>query len=767
MLGVQSQTELPSSTRRKKNQNQNCTQETEARTLQDIPMDCAYLHDESGHGGDTDTSTENDNNNSSSSSNFVEAADSEMALLKSTLVDTREIQHKRTSSSGASFSELSFVTASQQQQHHDDHESEASSITSRDNSSSLDGLGNDDDDDLEAQHNRLVREQFLPAPGHRAVNIHGDGIRQSSQKSITVVCRGDEEDQQEQVEEDLSVRSKTNDPTNVIPVIAVSNVQLLAARSLPTKPKTRRQQPQAPQPQAPRESVEEGTDTRSIVTTGSRSSSSQGRTDDDQQSVTSVQSLISVVAELISLPLRVFQAVLVNLEHEISMGHCPARAAYLSATVVKEEAAAAAATGSQDDNKNIHPDGYQESAGAPLGLQLDCTSSSGSPADDSSNRSLVISAIDPNGPWTGTPFCVGDRLISMNHVPISDWDVRTVHDYWNTLEDASSVTLVVHNPHQGNAQCVEAMVTKPEPSSRTGLGMRSSRLGRIKISRVDGLFADSLLNAGDQIVSINGQLLDGYNSAQTAQLILQSPRYVSVVAKTDPRNAFVISSTKTAVQGRLSSTNRQDSLLMLAAEGSMDAAMEGEAMNRDGTTQDQHRRPELDPADRCENCGTMRGPWTTLRIWQWVGNLYVLGVLVAGLYFVFSTQADLALVTGVLVVVVIMANMINVTIRRLQQQQQQGPGKNVTRCSTCQLTCNIIVITALTLMLMLWRHYDVVTAELILILSLIGFAPMMVFINLSLFMSKSVLEGEAQEEEFDYEIGNGEHEAVASLAGSP
>lgn len=645
--------------------------------------------------------------------------DAEMTLLKKG--STGDIQRKRTSSSGVSFTEMSFVTAAQHELLGGDQGSDAS-ITSR----NID----EEEIDLEAQHNRLLRDQFLPAPA-----ADGDDCDEKP-RSIQILPL---EDTAEDDEEGLDLE-RTNDQQSqvIIPTIAISNVQVLAANQKKVNSETLIQVRQ-----------------EMIMTTEEEGNDD----DDDQHSVTSVQSLISVVAELIALPIRIFHAALINLEHEISIGKCAPRAVYLSATVFK------LACSSKCSSIEDHP--TNDKLFAPLGLHLDRSLSSGS-SSNTSTKALVISAIDPNGVWSGTPFCVGDRLVSINHVPVGDWEISAIYNFWNGLEDSSSATVVVHNPHpSANAQCVEAMVTKPEASCRTGLGMRSSRVGRVKISRIDGLFIDSLLNVKDQILSINGQLLDGCDSAQTAQLILQSPKYVSVVAKTDPRNAFVISSTN-ATKGRSSSadTSNSDRLFMLAADGSseLQSSLEGDSTHPNGDGRSR-RLGGLRAVDRSD---VFRGPWTALKVAPLVGSLYIIGILAAGLYAVFSKQAGLTMVMGVFVVVVIMATMINVTVRGLQKQQQQGlgPGKKVQRCSMFQLSCTIIIGAALAFMCIVWKHYDIVTSDMLVISGSTVFAPMLVFVNLSLFLPKSVLEGDGQDDDWADDSVNGEHIAVASLAGS-
>ncbi|CAB9528150.1 expressed unknown protein [Seminavis robusta] len=503
-------------------------------------------------------------------------------------------------------------------------------------------------------------------------------------------------------------------------------------------------------------------------------------TGNDQESVASAQSLVSVVAELVAYPIKVFAAVMADLNTELiaSMGthNIPSRAEFISATILLKEAA----------------ETYDE-LGLTLERQLNRTSG---------NQVLVVAEIDPEGHWRGSPLRVGDRIISINHTNVSQWEVEELHSFWKNLlldnngggnnnicssastgstTSVETITLVAHNP-TGEGQWVAAMVTKPGPSIRTGLGMRSSRPGRVKISRVGGLFSDSLLNPGDQILSINGLGVHGYNSADTANEILQSPKYVTVLAKADSRGAFVIATTD-----REASTRS----LLLAAE--QEESVDEEFANEDDEYDEEAaRRQERRIKERCDNCGCLRGHWTTLRTLHWAGTIYVLFLTALGIYVCVDNQLNLSMVMAVMVMSVVLLNMVFMTTRSMKRRQMDPYGSlHPSRYSIYQLSSNIILLAAFSFLLIMWRSlgYTAVTSEFILAVVILVLAPMLVFVNMPSccvlppeFPLAPAAEEEPREasqqdddeEEEDYfedesgdEVPLAEPEAVASLEATP
>ena len=647
----------------------------------------------------------------------------------------------------------------------------------------------------------LIRAQFLPAPdgkalGHNTTTAsHVSVVDDDSDEETTAeseLPKGSSHSQKHKSKNKKHKRDEAEEEQN-IPVVALSNLQLLAAK-IPKQTSISTEPPTQATPTAPTRDVEAAAiDARSIMTMSTMSQQDFG-SDDGEHPIASVQSLISVVAELIRMPIRAVVAALEELDQEIFASTSPTfvdaatRPEFTSASILfptlqeddnNIDDSQQDDEHNQDNNNNDNVandiDLEQQSLPAdddnnnnshnkvPLGLRLDRVSMSGTDGKD--KASLVITDIDRQGLWASSPLSVGDRIISLNHVQVSDWHVQAFVEHWDQLttnkndnNNDNIATIIAHNP-QGDAQWIQAMVTKPDPSTRTGIGMRSSRPGRVKISRVNGLFAHSILNAGDQILSINGTFLDGYNSAEAADLIISSPRSVSIVAKSGSKAAFVIASSKDV------STSHDTGVSSATTNGEAALAnVEGDAIDRDGIPQD------TDPFERLDHCGTtLRGPWTAIQMLQVIGDFYILAALGIGLYVTLVHDATLSLIVAVLMVAILMKIMMHTTIRQLSKHDKEG---NHQRCSVLQVSSNIILLTALTLLLLFWGslHYTVVTEQLVMAILMIVILPMMIFINLPCLAPKPFQIGDENDDEnadLEESLDVGEPEAVASLAAIP
>jgi hypothetical protein len=147
------------------------------------------------------------------------------------------------------------------------------------------------------------------------------------------------------------------------------------------------------------------------------------------------------------------------------------------------------------------------------------------------NGDVVISSIIPNSLVAGTPFRVGDRLLSVNTKRCYIMESKDVESFMATLE--GFITIIVH--HQGgDPNLVESMVTLPSDASRCGLGLTSAGGRSLKISSLDagGLFFDSLLNVGDPVVSINDEDCEFQNAEDAAGMIERAGQLITIKAKT-------------------------------------------------------------------------------------------------------------------------------------------------------------------------------------------------------------------------------------------
>lgn len=155
---------------------------------------------------------------------------------------------------------------------------------------------------------------------------------------------------------------------------------------------------------------------------------------------------------------------------------------------------------------------------------------------------LCISEIKRKGLFfeSGAPLEVGDRVVSINNQSCDGMDFKQAAKILR--ESPSSVTIVVQNVG-GDPLMVECMITKPTPDHRTGIGFSASTSPpRVNISAIfpEGLFADSLLTEGDEVLNVNSIPCRELESETVADIIITAPKYVTVLAKKFEGNGVVV-----------------------------------------------------------------------------------------------------------------------------------------------------------------------------------------------------------------------------------
>ncbi|CAB9505878.1 expressed unknown protein [Seminavis robusta] len=147
---------------------------------------------------------------------------------------------------------------------------------------------------------------------------------------------------------------------------------------------------------------------------------------------------------------------------------------------------------------------------------------------------------------SGAPFQVGDKVISINN---KSCGAQMDHKYAAKMlrESSGFVTIVAQNNNtkKGDSCKVESMITKPYPNARAGIGFSSSdNPSKIYVCSVffDGLFANSLLAVGDQVLSINGIPCRDLDPTAAADIIKSSPKYVTISARKFQGNGVVVAS---------------------------------------------------------------------------------------------------------------------------------------------------------------------------------------------------------------------------------
>ena len=142
---------------------------------------------------------------------------------------------------------------------------------------------------------------------------------------------------------------------------------------------------------------------------------------------------------------------------------------------------------------------------------------------------------------TVSPLRPGDKLMSINNFRCSTWDP---HKAIQKLKDiVGSLTIIVQHT-QGNPNLVAAMVVKPTIESKVGIGfgkMTHQEYLAVGSINPDGYFANSVLNIGDRIVSINGSPCQNLEPDNAVTVVRSSPKFVTFVALRQYMTGVVVS----------------------------------------------------------------------------------------------------------------------------------------------------------------------------------------------------------------------------------
>jgi hypothetical protein len=136
------------------------------------------------------------------------------------------------------------------------------------------------------------------------------------------------------------------------------------------------------------------------------------------------------------------------------------------------------------------------------------------------------------------------------------------------LQQATGIVSLVARNAAGSVQYIETMVEKPSPQSPVGIAMKNTEYGSLMISNVvaSGLFAHSLLNVGDRVISINNEYCPPGLAVHAAiDMIRDTPRFVFILTETQSRAGVVVPSAEVGIQGTICPTDAQGRPLSAAA----------------------------------------------------------------------------------------------------------------------------------------------------------------------------------------------------------
>lgn len=146
--------------------------------------------------------------------------------------------------------------------------------------------------------------------------------------------------------------------------------------------------------------------------------------------------------------------------------------------------------------------------------------------------------------WIDCPFRPGDHVLSINSRRTENMEPGEAQRLLR--ESTGFVTIVVHN--QGGHPClIETLITKQYKNQRSGMGLKSTGDRDLRVSSINenGLFAHSLLNGGDRILSINDVDVTEVDARVACDIIKNSSLHVRVVARTRHTTGVVVAEVST------------------------------------------------------------------------------------------------------------------------------------------------------------------------------------------------------------------------------
>jgi membrane-associated protease RseP (regulator of RpoE activity) len=172
----------------------------------------------------------------------------------------------------------------------------------------------------------------------------------------------------------------------------------------------------------------------------------------------------------------------------------------------------------------------KKTADAHLGVEL----------REQANGSKFISKVRAAGPFAQSPLRVGDKVLSINNKSCVDFTDRgAAAELLRQL--VGTVTIVAQNVG-GDPKLIETMVEKPNADSVVGIGVRRNARGSLEVSKVsaNGLFAHSLVNIGDRVLSINNIVCNQLDPVAALDIVRNGSRYITLLTETQHETAVVL-----------------------------------------------------------------------------------------------------------------------------------------------------------------------------------------------------------------------------------
>jgi predicted metalloprotease with PDZ domain len=159
---------------------------------------------------------------------------------------------------------------------------------------------------------------------------------------------------------------------------------------------------------------------------------------------------------------------------------------------------------------------------------------------EQADGSKFISKLRSDSPIAQSPLRVGDKVLSINNKSCVDFTEHgSVAELLRQL--VGTITIVAQNVG-GDPKRIETMVEKPDADSIVGIGVKRNARGSLEVSKVsaDGLFAHSLVNIGDRVISINKIGCNQLDPIRALDIIRNCPLYITLLTETQHETAVVL-----------------------------------------------------------------------------------------------------------------------------------------------------------------------------------------------------------------------------------
>ncbi|CAB9526594.1 expressed unknown protein [Seminavis robusta] len=301
------------------------------------------------------------------------------------------------------------------------------------------------------------------------------------------------------------------------------------------------------------------------------------------------------------------------------------------------------------------------------------------------DRELRIVRIADTGLFANTPLAPLDIVMRINDLNVEKLDPVNASHLLDVL--TGSITVICHN-RGGKKDLVESLITKPIQDSRTGMEFKMVTTDdelfkqELEIGRIGqkSLFSHSLLHVGDRVVSVN-QCQDVDN--KTADLLLSSALdHCVILARTKLKTKMAIARRPTH---------------QLPPNFNFVRAMEEARRHRE-----ELRRKQGCYYNSCER------PGACANIFQWLGNVYVITIVIVGVSISWSTVKEQTYdgSDAVGTILQFMGLFVGGILLGFLVNAPWWFRKVGARFSIAQLVCNVIVVVSFFLMILLFDSSD-------------------------------------------------------------